>query len=163
MANVDRPKGLRPYGDVLRETPYIAGATIYPGDAVHMEDDGKVDPATASESIIGVAATYASADLSEVIVWDDPDQKFIVQADTGTTLAQTAVGLNYDIVATAGNSTYRVSRMELDSDSGATSSVLPLRLLAFDKAVGNAAGEHADCVVMINNHQASQGAGREGL
>ena len=51
MANSDRPKGLRPYGDILRETPYTAGAAVYPGDAVHLEDDGKVDPAAAAEAM----------------------------------------------------------------------------------------------------------------
>lgn len=161
MANVDRPKGFRPYERVLRETPYTAGAAIYPGDAVHLEDDGKVDPATASEAVIGVAATYASGDGVEVIVWDDPEQKFVVQADDGTTLAQTAVGLNYNLVATAGNSTYKQSRMELDSNTGATSSILPLKLLGVSREVNTAIGEFAKCVVVINNHQLGKGV--EGL
>lgn len=154
MANSDKPKGFRPYGDVIRAVPYTAGAAIYPGDAVHLEDDGKVDPATASEALLGVAANYASADGQEVMVWDSPDQKFIVQGDDGTTLAQTAVGLNYNIVATAGNSAYKMSRMELDSSSGVTTpSTLPLRLLGFDREQGNSAGEFAECIVQINNHQ----------
>lgn len=161
MANADRPRGARPRGRVLRETEYVAGGAVYPGDVVHLEADGKVDAAAASEAVVGVAATYASGDGQKVLVWDDPDQQFIIQADTGSTPAQTAVGLNYDIVATAANTTYRQSRMELDSDSGATTSTLPLRLIGFDTAEGNAAGEHADCVVVINNHQL--GKSSEGL
>jgi hypothetical protein len=163
MANANRPAGLRPYGDIIQESPYTAGAAIYPGDLVHMEDDGKVDPAVASEAVLGVAASYASADGQEVLVWDHPDQKFIVQADDGTTLAQTAVGLNYNVIATAGNTTYKRSRMELDSDSGATNSNLPLKLLAFDREVNNVAGEFAECIVSINMHQLAKGAGVEGL
>jgi hypothetical protein len=163
MANSNRPSGFRPYGDILRETPYTAGAAVYPGDVVHLEDDGLVDPAVASEAVLGVAASYAAASGAEVLVWDDPDQKFIAQMDDGTTPAQTAVGLNYNIVATAGNSTYKRSRMELDSDSGATNSNLPLKLLAFDREVNNVAGEFAECIVSINMHQIAQGSGREGL
>lgn len=153
MANANRPKGLRPFERALRETPYVAGAAIYPGDAVHLEADGKVDPASASEALVGVAATYAAADGDEVLVWDDPQQKFVVQADDGTTLAQTNIGLNYDIVATAANTTYKQSRMELDSDSGATTSTLPLRLIGVSREEGSEIGEFAKCVVVINNHQ----------
>lgn len=155
MANTDRPKGYRPYGETLRVTPYTAGGTVYPGDVVHMETDGLVDAAAASEAVLGVAATYAVSG-EEVLVWDDPAQKFIAQADDGTTLAQTDVGLNYNIVATAGNATYKQSRMEVDSDSGATDSNLPLRLVQFDREQNRAIGEFASCIVVINNHQLNQ-------
>lgn len=163
MANSDRPAGLRPYGAILRCTPYTAGATIYPGDAVHMEADGKVDPAVASEAIIGVAATYASADGEEVLVWDHPEQRYVVQDDgVSATLSQTSVGLNYNLVATAGNSTYKVSRMELDASSGATDSTLPLRLVGFDREVNQVSGAiNAKCIVQINQNQ--YGDATEGL
>jgi hypothetical protein len=152
MANADSPKGLRPYERALRLTPYVAGSTVYPGDAVTMANDGAVDSATAAQALIGVAAHYATAG-QDVMVWDDPEQKFVVQADNGTTLAQTGVGLNYDIVATAANTTYKQSRMELDSSSGATSSILPLRMLGVSREVDEVIGEFAKCVVIINNHQ----------
>jgi hypothetical protein len=88
------------------------------------------------------------------MVYDDPEQKFIVQSDDATEpAAQTACGLNYNIVATAGNSSYKASRMELDGSSGATDSVLPLRLLDIVQAPDNAFGAQAKCVVKINNHQ----------
>lgn len=157
MANADRPSGFRPYGRVLRCTRYIAGAAVYPGDVVHMEDDGKVDPATASEAAIGVAASYASGDGQEVLVWDDPDQRFVAQLDNGTSLAQTAVGLNFNIVATAGNSSYKQSRMEVDSSSAATNSTLPLRLAGFSRQIDKDANiEFGEVVVSINNHQLAQ-------
>lgn len=152
MANADKPRGLRPAERVMRQTPYVADGTIYPGDAVKIEDDGKVVSASASDALLGVAVNYATAG-DKIMVLDDPDQKFVVQADDGTALAQTGIGLNYNIVATSGNSSYRQSRMELDSDSGATTSTLPLRLLGFDASIDNAAGEFAECVVVINNHQ----------
>lgn len=158
MANADRPRGFRPHERAKRVTPYVAGSAIYPGDAVKMSSDGKVDSASASEALLGVAATYASADGQEVLVWDDPDQKFVVQADDGTAIAQADVGLNYDIVATAGNSTYNQSRQELDANSGMTTpSTLPLRLCGISREVGNVAGEFAECVVSINEHQLRPG------
>lgn len=160
MANSDRPDGFRPYGKVRDAKAYVAGGTIYPGDAVKMNNAGAVVVASASEALLGVAAEKAVSG-ERVLVWDDPDQMFVVQSDSGTTLAQTAVGLNYNIVATGGSTLYDRSRMELDSDSGATSSTLPLRLIAFSDQVGNAAGEHAECVVKVNLHQLRSGS--EGL
>lgn len=156
MANTDKPKGFSPVGETLRCRPYTAGAAVYPGDAVKLQADGKVDPATASQSIIGVAASYAAADGDEVLVWDDPNQLFKVQDDgVSATLSQTSVGLNYNIVATAGNSTYKDSRMELDADSGATDSTLPLRLVGFAREEGEsgAGAINAKCIVAINQHQ----------
>lgn len=160
MANSDRPSGFRPYERIERESIYVAGGTMYPGDAVTMNNAGAVVVASASQKLLGVAAAYATSG-QEVKVWDDPDQKFVCQSDDGTTLAQTDVGLNYNIVATAGSSAYKQSRMELDSDSGATSSILPLRLMGFSPRVDNAAGEFAECVVQINYHQLTKSS--EGL
>lgn len=151
MANVDRPNGFRPFEKVMRQSIYVAGGTIYPGDAVKL-DSGKVVVASAGDSLLGVAAGYAEAD-KEVKVYDDPEQKFVIQADDGTNMAISDVGKNYDIVATSGNSTYRQSRMELDSDSGdAEDGSLPLKLLGYSREVGEELGEHAKCVVTINNH-----------
>ena len=152
MANADKPQGFRPYGDVKRASPYTTNAICYPGDALTMSNAGTVGPWSSGLKVIGVAANYA-ASAAEVMVWDDPDQKFVVQADDGTTLAQTNVGLNYDIVSTAGDSTYRQSRMELDASTGATDSTLPLRLLGVQNPPGEAIGEFAKCVVEVNVHQ----------
>jgi hypothetical protein len=152
MANLDQPVGAKPYGDVLRIKEYTAGGAVYPGDFVHLEDDGKVDAAAASENLIGVAMSYASADGSKVLVADDPNQRFIVQADETEVDAQTDVGLNYNIVAGSPNTTYKISRQEMDSSSGATTSTLPLKLLGIDPRKDNAFGEFVDCIVIINNH-----------
>lgn len=167
MANTDRPEGFRPHGPVLRARKYIAGAAVYPGDLVHLEDDGKVDPAAASEGVIGVALTYASGDLEEVIVSDHPDQIYIVQADDGGTTdvtAQTAVGLNFPIVAASPSTAYKLSRQELDGSEGATTAALPLRLLGLADLPNNAWGNFAKVLVMINNNQLTNyNVGAEGL
>lgn len=153
MANRDEPTGAMPYGDVLRCQQYVAGAACYPGDFVNMQSDGMVDPADATETLLGVAATYASGAGANVMVYDHPDQMFIVQADGSDIDTQTDIGLNYNILSTAANTTYRISRMELDSDTGLASvATLPLRLLGIEPKVGNALGAQVDCIVQINAH-----------
>lgn len=157
MANADRPSGLHPYENALRERPYVAGGTVYPGDAVKLQSDGSVVVAAAGNALMGAAASYGvSGDT--IAVWDEPNQLFVVQGDNGTSIAAADVGLNYDIVATSGDTAYKQSRMELDSSSGATTpSTLPLRLLGFNPQVNESVGEFAKCVVSINNHQLRAG------
>jgi hypothetical protein len=155
MSNISRAHGLQPYEEAMRESPYVAGGTIYPGDLVRMNSSGTVQVASADTSAnLGVAAQYATSG-NEVKVWDHPDQKFLVQCDDGgsVSIAQTDCGLNYQIVATSGNSSYKQSRQELDASSGATDSNLPLRMLAIAPIQNNAAGVNAKVVVKLNNHQ----------
>lgn len=151
MANADRPTGFRPHGDVLRASPYEAGGTVYPGDAVKMNSSGVVVVAAAGDALLGVAAEYAVSG-EQVLVWDDPDQKFVAQCDDGTNVAQTDMGNNCDILATSGNSTYKQSRMEIDISTKVTTAA-QLRLLQILPQEGNAAGEFAKVVCVINEHQ----------
>lgn len=153
MANKDRPNGLRPKGEPLRANKYTAGGAIYPGDCVKLDSAGKVVVASASNSLCGVAASYASADGAAVMVWDHPDQLFVAQADDATVDALADLNLNYNITATAGNSTYKMSRHEVDGNTGATDSTLPLRVLAATDEVGESLGSFAKVVCKINAHQ----------
>lgn len=162
MANADRPCGLEPFERVLRARDYKADGTIFPGDAVKLKDDGEVERAAASNALLGVALSYATAG-QKVLVADHPDQIFKVQSDSADVDAQTDINLNYNIVATAGDTTYRVSRMELDGDSGADTATLPLKLLKIDERVDNALGAAVDCIVVINNHQLKGGTGTAGV
>lgn len=163
MANRDEPQGFQPKGDPKRMNEYVAAGVIYPGDAVMQEAGGRVIVGAATNALIGVAASYASAAGESVQVWDDPDQLFVVQADEADVDAQTDIGLNYNLLATAGNSTYRVSRQELDSSTGADTATLPLKLLAIEKRPNNAFGAQVDCIVKINNHQLDGGTGTLGV
>lgn len=150
MANVDRPSGFQPKGTVLRETPYTAGGTIYPGDAVTLNSSGLVVVAAAGQALLGVSRDYAVS-TGEVCVFDHPDQLFFVQADETQVDAQTDIGNVCDIVATAGDSTYRASRMELDSSDVNTTSG-QLMILGIERRVGNALGTNCTCLVRINEH-----------
>jgi hypothetical protein len=162
MANKDLPVGAHPHGVPRRVTGYKAGGTIYPGDFIKLKSDGTVEVATALDALVGVAATYAASGAT-VMVYDDPAQLFVVQSDDNSVDAQTDINLNYSITATAGDTTYRVSRHELDGNTGATDSNLPLKLLKIDGAVDNALGAAVDCIVKINNHQLSGGTGTTGV
>lgn len=161
MANKDQPRGLEPFGQLLRVTEYVAGAAIVPQSPVQLQSDGKVDP-WASGALLGVALTKA-ADTQKVLVADHPDQQFIIQSDSADVDAQTDIGLNYTMDAGTDDTAYNISRAELDGDSGDTTATLPLKLLRILPAVDNALGAAADCVVKINNHQLAGGTGTLGV
>lgn len=159
MANVNRAHGFQPYEEIKRESPYVAGGTVYPGDLVRMNSSGLIVAASADTNPnLGVAAGYATSGL-EVKVWDHPDQKYECQADDGgsVSIAQTDAGLNYQAVVTTGSTAFKQSRQELDASSGASDSNLPLRMLAISPAQNNAAGVNAKVVVVLNNQQMRPG------
>lgn len=162
MANSDRPKGFEPKGYPLRINRYVAGDTIQPGDAVHMEDDGKVNVAAAAEAVLGVAIS-GGTDGNEVLVSDDPNQLYVVQADGTDIDAQTDINLNYDLLATAGNTAFGISRHELDSSSGNTTATLQLKLVSIDERPDNALGAQVDCIVRMNNQNYAGGTGTVGI
>lgn len=162
MANVDLPRGFRPMGDIKSIGIYTAGGTIYPGDAVKFdagdnnttEFRGRVVAGTAGAALCGVALNYATAG-QKVRVADDPSQLFIGQADESDFDNNQDFSLNASILATAGNSTYKVSRMEVDSSTLNTTATLELKILgAVDRHDGkNALGANVELIFKINNHQ----------
>lgn len=155
MPNSDRPRGFAPYGKLLRATPYEAGSACYPGDLIMAASDGQVDPATAgaASGVLGVALSYAAAAGDEVIVADHPDQLFVVQADETEVSAQSDIFNCFDHVATAGDTTYKTSRHELDSSDTSAANAATLQLLKIERRPDNALGEFVDCVVRIYEHQ----------
>jgi hypothetical protein len=167
MANVDRPNGFKPFGCILRVRPYRANEALKEGDAVNRvagttDSSGRssVEMADASEAIIGIVAhKCASGDL--VLVYDHPDQEFVVQADGADINEGADIGKNYDLLATVGSSDW--SAHELDSSTGDTTAALPLKLLRILPAVDNALGAQVKCVVKINNHQLASGTGVVGV
>ena len=162
MANPDRPNGFRPQGRVLRSRDYVAQAAVYPGDVVKMNAAGTVEQASAADAAIGVALTYAAAS-GTVKVADHPDQCFVGQADGADVDAQTDILLNYQVLATSADTTYKVSRMEVDSSTGATNSNYPLKLIDVETRADNALGAQVDVIVKINNHQLAGGTGTTGV
>jgi len=160
MANKDQAVGLKPHGRVLRQRPYVAGSAVYQGDAVALAADGQVDPAS-SGALIGVALSNAAAG-EKVIVADEPNQLFEVQADEAIALAD--VGLNADLQGHAAPSTaYKRSGMELDSSTKAVDSTLVVQILGIVEQADNEANAvNNDVIVRINVHQLNN-AGRAGI
>lgn len=153
MANGDRPQGFRPLGGPSKVVTMTAGAAIFPGDCVHLESDGLVDPAAANEDIYGVALSYASASGESVSVSIDPNQLYIAQSSSGDIDAQTDIGNVADILATAGDSTYKTSRQEIDGSSIATGGAKQVVILGLLARPDNALGTNADVIVKINENQ----------
>lgn len=168
MANVSRKYGLEPFGELKHVGEYVAEAAIYPGDVVIQNSNGTVKAcatgATAfSSAAIGVAISYASANAAKVLVADSPEQEFSCQASASDIDAQTDFGLNYGVVGNDPDTTYKLSRMEFGSTTGATDSNLTLKLVRLDPAQNNALGAQAKVIVKINNHQRSGGTGTTGV
>jgi len=161
MANKDMPCGLRPHGRILKAQEFVAGAAIYKGDPVKQGSDGQIT-ASVTVPLIGVALNSAAAG-GTVLVACDPSQEFIVQADSTDIDAQTDIFLNYDCLLGTPDTTYSISRAELDSDTGAITATLALKLLGIEARPDNALGTNVDCRVMINNHSFSAGTGAVGV
>lgn len=173
MANIDWPSGLRPVtsgkaGTTPRVRPHVklTGATtpIYEGDILYRDEGGvKVYNGTTdtqADQIVGVAAHYsAGAAGTEVLVYDDPEQEYIVQCDgadvSTTTNLNQALYRNAPIVYATGNTTTLQSKVELDS-SGITSVWTldtPLQIIRKWVAEDNELGANVKLVVKIDAMQ----------
>ena len=164
MPNTKRATGFRPYGEVRRINQYVADTTIYPGDLVVHGSSGNVTLYTSSAvAVIGVAASYGVSQGAPLLVWDHPDQEFVIGSDGATPSNQTDLFLNYQVTTTAGSSQYKVSRMALTGTSGGTVATMPLKTIFIDSRPDNALGAYADVVVMLNNHVFKGGTGQVGV
>lgn len=162
MANTARLRGAWPIGEPLRTGIYLAGGTVYPGDFVQPDSAGKVAVGAAAVALLGVAKHKATVG-QEIAVWDHPDQRFGVASSSTDIDAQTDINQNYDILATAADTTYNRSKHSLNSASGNTTATLQLKLVAIEPRVDNALGTGVDCEVYINNHIMKGGTGTLGL
>lgn len=171
MANSDLPRGFRPYGELKHVGIYIAASTIYPGDAVEQEAGAasttrfRMQVASANVGpLIGVALNYATAG-QVVRVADDPQQLFAGQCDSTDFDSNADLGLNTSILATGGDSTYKCSRMEIDSSELLSTATLEVKVLGYvDRQDGkNQMGANAEVIFKINNHQLSGSTGTAGV
>jgi len=156
MANKNQPNGgFTPYGAIISSQIYQSAGVIYPGDMLTMNSSGLVTQATAGagNAVIGCALQYCSAANQDCLVADAVDQEFVAQALDATIAAQAQLGLNYNVIATAGNTQFKISMHELDSSTGATNSNYQLRALRLLPMIGNAFGAQAKIICKINNHQ----------
>lgn len=95
-------------------------------------------------------ATVAPDAVAYVV--DDPDMLFQVQADGA--IAQTRIGCNASIIQTVvGNTATGNSGLCLQASSVANSATLPLRIVDWVPAPGNALGDaFTDVIIRFNTH-----------
>ena len=186
MANLDAPFGLRPARTSIssqQQNRYrIAanyGTSIFQGDLVAMVTGGGIERVAAGGSglILGVfngceytdpttgkptfsnyypASTNAADIMANVI--DDPNAVFEIQADAAFPVADLAG--NYDILATAGDTTSGMSRIELEvGTADSTVATLPLKAIDISQDPENSdvSSANTNVIVKINNHLFSGG------
>jgi len=156
MANPDRPNGFKasPLQEVSQYETDASASAIYPQDMVILESDGNVDIATAgATALIGAAVSYsAGSTAGSIRIADNRDQRYIAQDDgDGTTPAQTHVGNNCDIVATAGDSTLLQSRQEIDISTVGTGTA-QIRLLEILEHPEYTIGANSLWKCVLNEH-----------
>lgn len=188
MDNIDRPNGFTCITPHAKAHWYQADASktnnIGIGDAVHMETDGYLIMATAGATIRGIVkgvrtATWGyvkssgtpinylpSATAGWVYVIDDPRARFVIQTDgytTGTTsVAKSCEGSNFDILATACDTSTGMSKHEIDADGDSyvadPTLTRQLRVIGLYDAPNNAYSTSSDgqwtrLEVEINEHE----------
>ena len=186
MANLDAPFGLRPARTSIssqQQNRYRIAAnyntSIFQGDLVAMVTGGGIERVAAGGSgfILGVfngceftdpttgkptfsnhypASTNASDIIANVI--DDPNAVFEIQADAAFPVTDLAG--NYDILATAGDTTSGTSRIEVEvGTSDSTVATLPLKAIDISQDPENSdtSTANTNVIVKINNHLFSAG------
>ena len=186
MANLDAPFGLRPARTMISSPQHnryrIAAnynTSIFQGDLVAMVTGGGIERVAAGGSgfILGVfngceytdpttgkptfsnhypASTNAADIMANVI--DDPNAVFEIQADAAFPVTDLAG--NYDILATAGDTTSGTSRIELEvGTADSTVATLPLKAIDIsqDPENSDASSANTNVIVKINNHLFSAG------
>lgn len=142
MANVDARMGLRainaPNGNAPRVAEYThpaSGAALFEGALLYRGETGVVAVVSTittfiAHSIVGVAAAYSASTSAakKVLVYDDPNQFFLLQADDNSIITeankQLAIGRYFNLVigttTAIGSTTTLQSKIELDASSGTT-------------------------------------------
>lgn len=182
MANVNRPNGARPVltpqGSLQVNKYYCTtGNAVFVGDFVKSGGTTDADGvptaviAAAGDTLRGVVVGVipetadsliyrASSTNRYLLVADDPNQVFEIQADNGgAVLALVDVGENADILVTGGSTTTGQSATELDSSTHNTTSA-QLRILGFVQRPDNTpASNYAKVLVKINEHELASTTG----
>lgn len=153
-ASIANPKTDGATQGVTRATS--ATATLAIGAVVGWEPD----PADLTRPYHAGSGTYA------VYVCVDPNVIYECQDNGAATLIAAAdVGLNYDIVVTAGSTTTGASNMEVDSGTaGAVTAATPVKLVGIKDEPGNEIGSaNAKLLVTLNTHVYNTDVGSLGV
>lgn len=151
---------------------------LFRGDPVTILADGTLGVATAGAAAVGVfwgvkyidstgTAKFMSywpgnpgvltGSTVEAEVIDDPNVVFSVQETNGSGAAGTPLaladrGLNANFLYTAGSTATGQSAVSLNNATEADTATLNLKILQLDPTPGNAVGNFANWLVVLNNH-----------
>ena len=124
------------------------------------------DSPTQGASVDDLTLKYSPTSTAHyVFVCDDPTVVFGIQEDTngGTAMTIDSIGGNAEILDTAGSTTTGISASELDVNTVANTSTLPLKIMRLVNSPDNVLGAHAEWEVMLNTHSYGGGLGSAGL
>lgn len=180
MANIDFPRGLQVYGELLRATEYKCVAAyaqdLFIGDPVLAIATGRdiniAGTGTGNPLLGAIIAIYDSNKVplnfwdsghsgeGYFLIADHPDQLFVCQGDGDTSfLDEDDSSGNLNLVSGSGSTVNFRSGWELDdSATGGNTAADQVRLIRVADTVGNTiASANADWIVRINNHQQTSG------
>jgi len=181
MANVDKPFGLRPLGNLSAtgsqkqygyEIADNQSGAIYQGDLVTVYDGylvkfapathtaaigvfngcNYIDPTTGKPTWKNYYPGSVNITSGKIIADVIDDPSQLFIVQVDESVAQTQIGMNADVVGTGGSTTTGVSSMELDSSTIAKAAALNLKIVGLWDVPGNEFGTNAVVVVKINEH-----------
>jgi len=169
MANVDSPNGLKAVstlsgGNIRLQyvTFSSTNSAIGYGSPLTLLADGTYDAWSNGLSFDGVSGFQLAANTGGTgPAYVDPNIIYSVQTDNGagTLTAQTAIGLNANLIA-GSVSSFGASTAELDESSGAAgagSDSLPVHVIGLDTTYGNEFGEFNRLLVVTNTSRLKAG------
>ena len=181
MANVDKPFGLRPIGNLSAtgaqkqygyEIEDNQAGAIYQGDLVTIVGGYVVKFAPGTHAAaLGVfnGCNYidpstgkptwknfypGSVNITAGIIQADviDDPNQLFLIQADEDIVKADIGKNADVIGTGGSSTTGLSTMELDSSTIADTAALNLKIVGLWNAPDNSFGDYAVVVVKINEH-----------
>lgn len=172
-------------GGIVRNGEYTIAAdlnqSLFLGDPVVLTGTGRnitIATAATANKILGAFAgckfvnengeqrfekkwpAQASAQYSDItaLVYDDPFTIFSIQMDGAAGLVEADVGSTTNLVEGTGNDYTGRSGWQADQSEIDTDSADQVRILGLDPTLGNAYGQYAKTLVMIQNHMYGQAA-----
>jgi len=181
MANVDKPFGLRPLGNLSAtggqkqygyEIADNQSGAIYQGDLVTVYDGylvkfapathtaavgvfngcNYIDPSSGKPTWKNFYPGSVNITSGKIIADVIDDPSQLFIIQVDESVAQTQIGMNADVVGSTGSTTTGVSAMELDSSTIAKTAALNLKIVGLWDVPNNSFGTNAVVVVKINEH-----------
>ena len=169
MANLNNPHGLRPLGiNLAGGAPYFEqlsklasyATAIFQYDAVNRVSGGAIQASATpgTTTYTGVAMNYGAASTAtDHLVCTDPTALYEAQEDGSAGIAAADLGLNANLVLTAGNTLTKISKHQIAGSTKAVTSTLDVHLLSLLAVPDNAFGNNARIEFVFNKHRYAPG------